>query len=907
MKSGLAYLGVAAPFPPNFRYEDRAPTPNDYAGFVISEIWLVKYTEDIYMLTDKRNKVSTWTLLTGGSGSITQVDGGTNVTTVNATGPTVTVNLDDNIVLAGDLTLTAGDATIASLAEGVVQSDSSGLLFANSGADGQVMIGNTSGAPAWYTLTSSDGTVVFTAGAATLDLRSTGGGGAGLTSIPTDSGTATASALGTIDILGGTNLNTVASGVSSVSINLDNDVGVSGYLQAGTTVTAGTDLISTGATTVGTTLTVSSLGEGVIQSSALGVFSSSVGTVGQLLISSGSGAPAWANLNAGTNVTIDDTTTPGQITISSIGGTTGVTQVDGGTNITTVDPTGPTVTVNLDDNVSLVGSLTAGTSITATTSIVAGSTISATGDINSVSGSLSAGTTLTAGSDLTVGSDATINGNLITPAIGPGVAQISSLGQFSASEGTDGQILIGSSLGAPIWANLTSTGGTIAITNGSNSINIEAIGGGGGVLAGDNLNIDPVGTMNLNKSISQPVTNAGATEGMYSLGGSDFMHNYGTYNTFLGESAGNRTLTSSSCAGIGHSSLSSITTGAYNVALGDETLMSTTVSEANTAIGHHALRNFVEFIPGYGIANGYNTAIGANALGSMTEGQKNIGIGYNSGANLTTSTYGNICIGHTGTSGMKNTTYIGTDAGDPAVPNRCYVAGIYGTAPNSATYPRIMEVGNDNILGISYGKALGTILMGGGSFAVPRFGTLTSSSGTIDIDSSGISNINIEYTGANLSAFRAYQNTSIANMTGDGTTYWLGANVALSEEYDIGGDFYPGSGTGTNAYFTAPISGLYNFTLSILLTDLENPPPDPPAVIYVDPVSVVTSSQTYQLINPALVYKGEQTLFYTVFARMTSGDLARFNCSIVTDAATKTIGIGATHTWIGGFLVSAGI
>jgi hypothetical protein len=903
MKSGLAYLGVAAPFPPNFRYEDRAPTPNDYAGFVISEIWLVKYTEDIYMLTDKRNKVSTWTLLTGGSGSITQVDGGTNVTTVNATGPTVTVNLDDNIVLAGDLTLTAGDATIASLAEGVVQSDSSGLLFANSGADGQVMIGNTSGAPAWHTLTSSDGTVVFSVGPATLDLRSTGGGGGGgLTSMPTDSGTATVSGTGTIDVLGGTNLNTVASGASVVSINLDNDVGVSGYLQAGTTVTAGTDLISTGATTVGTTLTVSSLGLGVVQSSASGVFSSSVGTVGQLLISSGSGAPAWANLTAGTNVTIDDTTSPGQITISSSGGAGGVSQVDGGTNITTVNPTGPTVTVNLDNNVSLVGSLTAGTSVTATTSIVAGTTISATGNIDSVSGSLSAGTTVTAGTDLIVGSDATINGNLITPAIGPGVAQISSLGQFSASEGTDGQLLIGSHLGAPTWANITSTSGTVAITNGPNTINIEAIGGGGGVLAGDNLNIAPAGTMNLNKSISQPVTNASATEGMYSLGGSDFMHNYGTYNTFLGVTAGNRTLTSQSCTGIGYNALTSVTSGRYCVAVGDEALRQLTVSDSCTAIGHHALRNFA---PSFN--EGSNVAIGTNALGSMTEGRNTIAIGYNAGANLTTSTRGNICIGHTGTAGMKNAIYIGTDAGEPAYPNRCYIAGIYGTAPNSATHPRIMEVGDDNILGISYGKALGTVLMGGGSYATPRFGTLTSSSGTINIDSSTPGTINIESTGASLSAFRAYQSSNIANMTGDGTTYWLGANVALSEEYDIGSDFYPGSGSGSNAYFSAPITGLYNFTLSILLTNLENPPPSPPAVIYIDPLSIVTSSKTYQLINPALVYKGEQTLFYTVYARMTAGDIARFNCSIVTDAGTKTIGIGATHTWIGGFLVSAGI
>jgi hypothetical protein len=43
---------------------------------------------------------------------------------------------------------------------------------------------------------------------------------------------------------------------------------------------------------------------------------------------------------------------------------------------------------------------------------------------------------------------------------------------------SDGQLIIGSSAGAPAAANITSTGGTIAITNGNNSINLEAIDSG---------------------------------------------------------------------------------------------------------------------------------------------------------------------------------------------------------------------------------------------------------------------------------------------------------------------------------------------------------------------------------------------------------------------------------------------
>lgn len=40
--------------------------------------------------------------------------------------------------------------------------------------------------------------------------------------------------------------------------------------------------------------------------------------------------------------------------------------------------------------------------------------------------------------------------------------------------GTNGQVLIGSSGGVPIYANITSTGGTITITAGSNTLNLEA-------------------------------------------------------------------------------------------------------------------------------------------------------------------------------------------------------------------------------------------------------------------------------------------------------------------------------------------------------------------------------------------------------------------------------------------------
>jgi len=46
--------------------------------------------------------------------------------------------------------------------------------------------------------------------------------------------------------------------------------------------------------------------------------------------------------------------------------------------------------------------------------------------------------------------------------------------------GSDGQLLTGSTGFPPVWANLTSLGGTVTITNSPGSINLEAVGGGGG-------------------------------------------------------------------------------------------------------------------------------------------------------------------------------------------------------------------------------------------------------------------------------------------------------------------------------------------------------------------------------------------------------------------------------------------
>jgi hypothetical protein len=132
--------------------------------------------------------------------------------------------------------------------------------------------------------------------------------------------------------------------------------------------------------------------------------------------------------------------------------------------------------------------------------------------------------------------------------------------------------------------------------------------------------------------------NTAATgEGVLTLGGDRFLHNYGpaSYagNTFLGEGAGNFTMGGAADqgmynTGVGSQALASNTSGSYNTASGLGSLVSNTLGSGNTASGYKSLYSSSE-----GTAN---TAIGLQSLLQNTEGHFNAAIGYNSLANNTT-------------------------------------------------------------------------------------------------------------------------------------------------------------------------------------------------------------------------------------------------------------------------------
>jgi hypothetical protein len=200
-----------------------------------------------------------------------------------------------------------------------------------------------------------------------------------------------------------------------------------------------------------------------------------------------------------------------------------------------------------------------------------------------------------------------------------------------------------------------SVGGGVAIGLSSSGTAMLAIGGNvvstnpttGSIVVTGGAGIS--GALNIGGIIDLPQTSS-ASVGVVNMAGIAFLHTYNTYqNLFLGQYAGNFSMTAQYCTGLGTSALQSLSSGDNNVGVGTLAGANTTSGTDNTAVGTFALQSNVT---GYG-----NVAIGSRAMASGT-GQNNISIGFESLYNMTTGN-NNIVIGSsTGwgiTTGSSNT------------------------------------------------------------------------------------------------------------------------------------------------------------------------------------------------------------------------------------------------------------
>jgi len=172
------------------------------------------------------------------------------------------------------------------------------------------------------------------------------------------------------------------------------------------------------------------------------------------------------------------------------------------------------------------------------------------------------------------------------------------------------------------------------------------------------------------KPVNITLPNSTATTGNILKGANRFIHNYGAGNTFIGENAGNFTMTGTYNTASGAGVLGANTIGNRNTASGNLALTSNTTGYYNTASGTGALY--------YNTTGFNNTASGGYALQNNMNGNYNIAVGYSAGINLTTGSY-NIDIGNAGVVAEGNTIRIG-DSNQM----RTYIAAIRGVTTGVA-------------------------------------------------------------------------------------------------------------------------------------------------------------------------------------------------------------------------------
>ncbi len=156
--------------------------------------------------------------------------------------------------------------------------------------------------------------------------------------------------------------------------------------------------------------------------------------------------------------------------------------------------------------------------------------------------------------------------------------------------------------------------------------------------------------ISLNDSVSEDIGNV-------IKNGMPFIHTYpaASLNTFVGQAAGNFSMTGTQNTAFGASSLMNDTTGAGNTAMGAISLLSNTTGQHNTAVGTGVLLS--------NTTGSFNTGIGYLSMFLNTTGRLNVAIGDTSMANNITGSQ-NVVLGVSSFASGDDNVIMGYNAGN---------------------------------------------------------------------------------------------------------------------------------------------------------------------------------------------------------------------------------------------------
>lgn len=258
-------------------------------------------------------------------------------------------------------------------------------------------------------------------------------------------------------------------------------------------------------------------------------------------------------------------------------------------------------------------------------------------------------------------------------------------------DGTANQVLATDGSGVLSWANAFIQNGNsfgaaaVLGTNDAYGLSFKTNGT-------TRLSISDAGLTTFSKDIQLDATTV-ITEGASSY---PYIHHTGptpVTNIFVGDNAGNISVSGGTNSGFGVGALYALTSGTSNTACGRSALTALTTGYDNTAIGSSALASCNTIGVDVGSKN---TSIGASSGLNLTTGGINTFIGSGAGLNYTTGS-NNISIGNmsSGSGSESNTIRI---LGGVVAHTACYIDGIYGVSVGAS----------GSLVGITSGHRMGT-------------------------------------------------------------------------------------------------------------------------------------------------------------------------------------------------------